>query len=964
MHRIRSLFTELAPKTRRTFLTLGFITLGFVIFSLATIKDLLAPKGINEFIVNPIPIAMSILGCIATILAWKDKTRFASYLLIATAFIGFLLISLFTTQPAYSTVAGLMIVIIPVMIATQSLSEREFIWIIILTLLARSAIQILGTYKLSGPISGVSAQTEFFAERASAILAIFFVGYVALNLNNYPFRVKMILVLSILTIIPTTILAHITSDDLESNLTGEANRSLVLSSDQLASAVDLYIQTTLDATRAEAQIPSLAAFVGQPRPSATFGGQLFPRGTDLERVASETLLSFWRKDPINIVSCKLMDNTGTVQLSTQQSEVGEFVLSQGFFYSPSSNGLPYVSPILISDTGVGVIHFSAPVRSSAGYTIGVLDITYSASVLQQIIVRNSDKFGPSVSAMLLDENNIILAHSSAPDLVYKIINPPNTNALVVLIYDNRLQNLPPEQLTVQMDGLTAGLENISKIQNLSGNFDIQQSPGISGSSTPDRASASKLQSRNWYAVAFVPQSTLLAPVQKQARSVMFISILISMTSIAFALGLTQILVSPILSLTHTSEQITRGEINATATVKTQDEIGALAIAFNSMTERIRDLIGGLEQRVAERTQALERRTVQLQAAADIGSSVARLRDLNELLQQVSHLISQRFGFYHVGVFLLDERGEYAVLRASNSDGGQRMLARRHKLEVGKVGIVGYVTGTGQPRIAFNVGEDAEFFNNPDLPLTQSEMAFPLIAGGKIFGALDIQSTQESAFTDEDVMTIEVLADQIAIAIENARLFSENQAALEASRRAYSEISREGWQRTLQERQARNGYASPAEGQILPISGEASPEFLQSIQSGQAVLTNDDTTLHLPVKVRGQSLGAIRLDKHHDGSHWTPEEITMANALAEQLGAALESARLYNDVSQRANHERIVSEITTRIRSTTDPQLMLQTALDELKRALGADDILVRPYSPSPAGQKAGQKSRPPKSKPS
>jgi GAF domain-containing protein/HAMP domain-containing protein len=958
------LFTELAPKTRRTFLTLGFITLGFVIFSLTTIRDLLAPKGINEFIVNPIPIAISILGCIATILAWKGKTRLASYLLIAAAFIGFLLISLFTTQPAYSTVAGLMIVIIPVMIATQSLSGREFIWIIILTLLARSAIQILGTYKLSAPISGGSAQTELFAERVSAIIAILFGGYVALNLNNYPFRVKMILVLSILTIIPTTILANITSHDLESNLTSEADRSLILSSEQLASAVDLYIQTTLDTTRTEAQIPSLAAFVGQPRPSAAFGGQLFPRGTDLERAASETLLSFCRRDPINIVSCKLMDNTGTVQLSTQQSEVGEFVLTQDFYYSPSSNGLPYVSPILISDIGVGIIHFSAPVRSSAGYTIGVLDITYSASVLQQTIVRNSDKLGLNISAMLLDENNIVLAYTTAPDLVYKIINPPDANTIPALIYENRLQNLPPEQLTVQMDGLTAGLKNVSEIQYFSGDFDHQQSQNPSENPTPDQAGASKLQSRNWYVVTFVPQSTLLAPVQKQARSVMFISILISMVSIAIALGVTQVLVSPILSLRRTSEQITRGDINAIATVKTQDEIGALAIAFNSMTERIRDLIGGLEQRVAERTQALERRAVQLQAAVDVGSSIARLRDLNELLQQVSHLISQRFGFYHIGVFLLDERGEYAVLRASNSDGGQRMLARGHKLEVGEVGIVGHATGTGQPRIALKVGEDAEFFNNPDLPQTQSEMAFPLIAGGKIFGALDIQSTQESAFTDEDVMTLKVLADQIAIAIENARLFSENQAALEAARRAYSEISREGWQHTLQDREAKNGYVSPTKDQILPISGEASPEFLQSIQSGQAVLTNDDTTLHLPVKIRGQSIGAIRMDKHRHGNHWTPEDITMANTLAEQLGAALESARLYNDVSQRANRERIVSEITTRIRSTTDPQVMLQTALDELKRALGADDILVRPYSPSPTGQKAGQKSRPQKSKPS
>ena len=165
-----------------------------------------------------------------------------------------------------------------------------------------------------------------------------------------------------------------------------------------------------------------------------------------------------------------------------------------------------------------------------------------------------------------------------------------------------------------------------------------------------------------------------------------------MVGIAIALGLTQVLISPILNLTRTSQLITQGNINATADVTTQDEIGELAITFNTMTSRIRELIDSLEQRVTERTQALERRAIQLQAAAEVGSTVARLRDLNELTRQVTRVISQRFGFYHVGIFLLDDQGEYAVLRAANSEGGQRMLARGHKLRVGQVGIVGFVTG--------------------------------------------------------------------------------------------------------------------------------------------------------------------------------------------------------------------------------------------------------------------------------
>jgi GAF domain-containing protein len=394
-------------------------------------------------------------------------------------------------------------------------------------------------------------------------------------------------------------------------------------------------------------------------------------------------------------------------------------------------------------------------------------------------------------------------------------------------------------------------------------------------------------------------------------------------------------------LTRTSEQITRGDINASAHVTTQDEIGELATTFNSMNERVRNLVGSLEQRVAERTQALERRAIQLQAAADVGSTAARLRDLGELLRQATRLISQRFGYYHVGIFLVDERGEYALLRATNSEGGQRMLSRGHKLKVGQVGIVGYVTGTGQSRIALNVGEDSAFFNNPDLPATQSEMALPLIVGGKTLGALDIQSTQEAAFSQEDITTLKVLADQIAIAIENARLFSENQIALETAQRAYGNISAEGWQHLLREKLGTVGFVSLGEGQAIPVSENTSPGFRTATQTGQNVLENDDMVLHLPVKIRGQSIGAIRMEKPAGSPRWTLETIAMADALSLQLGAALESARLYQDINLRAQRDATIAQISGRIGGSLRMENILKTTALELSKVFTDTNILVQ-----------------------
>lgn len=248
-------------------------------------------------------------------------------------------------------------------------------------------------------------------------------------------------------------------------------------------------------------------------------------------------------------------------------------------------------------------------------------------------------------------------------------------------------------------------------------------------------------------------------------------------------------------------------------------------------DQLRSLQWVLEQRVSDRTtdlasanqrlgqinrqleQALkqsQRRAVLLQASTQVSRAVAQLRDLNRLLSQVTHLISQYFGFYHVGVFLVDDASigqRYAVLRAANSKGGQRMLGRHHRLAVGLEGIVGYVTGTGQPRVTLDVGADSTFFDNPDLPDTRSELALPLRVGDEIIGALDVQSTKEAAFDQEDLALLTVLADQIAIAIENARLFQRSEAALEEAEETHRRYLRHEWDSFLSARRGKESSSS-------------------------------------------------------------------------------------------------------------------------------------------------------------
>jgi signal transduction histidine kinase len=177
--------------------------------------------------------------------------------------------------------------------------------------------------------------------------------------------------------------------------------------------------------------------------------------------------------------------------------------------------------------------------------------------------------------------------------------------------------------------------------------------------------------------------------------------------------------------------------------------------------------------------ALERRVVHLQVAAEIARDATSIGKVGELLNRTVSLVRDRFGFYHAGIFLVE--GDYAVLRAANGEAGEEMLAKHHQLKVGEVGIVGYVTGSGQPRISLDVGSDAVYFRNPDLPETRSEMAVPLLAGNRVIGALDVQSRQSNAFHSEDIAILQTLADQLAVAIENASLY-------EAAQRRVDELS--------------------------------------------------------------------------------------------------------------------------------------------------------------------------------
>ncbi|MBK8824056.1 MAG: GAF domain-containing protein [Anaerolineales bacterium] len=250
---------------------------------------------------------------------------------------------------------------------------------------------------------------------------------------------------------------------------------------------------------------------------------------------------------------------------------------------------------------------------------------------------------------------------------------------------------------------------------------------------------------------------------------------------------------PLVKLANFATEVSQGNFNAKFDDRRlSGELAMLSSSIKSLTSSAQNSILSLENRVEDRTRELEHRSSLLKAVADVGKAITSFRSLSELLQQTTYLINENFGYYHVGIFLLDEHKEYAILTATNSTGGLRMLENNHQLKVSETSIVGYATQNAKARIALDVGKDAVYFDNPDLPNTRSEMALPLVVGGQILGALDVQSTESQAFSEEDVATLQILAEQLAVAIQNANLLNETEKALEAARTVYGEISRDAW----------------------------------------------------------------------------------------------------------------------------------------------------------------------------
>lgn len=389
---------------------------------------------------------------------------------------------------------------------------------------------------------------------------------------------------------------------------------------------------------------------------------------------------------------------------------------------------------------------------------------------------------------------------------------------------------------------------------------------------------------------------------------LYILLVTSMTSIFISGGF----IGPIRQLQQMVESFQKGHLDESIDIKTGDEIEDVATSFTQLAHELTQAQRNLEGSIMERARDLEQRAFQMQIAAQIAQDTTAARDLEELLNRTVNLIRERFDFYYVGIFLIDDNHEYAVLRAATGEAGQAQIERNYRLKVGDVGIVTYVANTGDMRIVNNVDFDFVYRRESLLPLTRSEAAMPLRIAANVIGVLDVQSTQVNTFTEGDVASLQILADQIAVAIQNARLVGELDRRLNEINLLYQRYTRKSWERQISGGRT-VGYQYDM-SQVLPVKQQIPIDQL-SLSSAQAITLpdqdgSDRSTLIAPLKIFEQVVGTLGVESDEPDHQWTAEEVNLLEAISNQVVLALDNARLLEETQRRAEQLRLLQEITS------------------------------------------------------
>jgi GAF domain-containing protein/HAMP domain-containing protein len=848
---------------------------------------------------------------------------------------------------------SLSLVFLVMTVAAQALSRKQINWVLIVTVVAGLVTLMLDIF--GSWFFRATSRLTFPEYRilivVMSVVAVLVCGYfIARQFVNYTLHTKLILAFLIVALIPLSLLAFLNERTARVRLTAEANRSLLAAASQTAANLDSFVSSNLDIVGVEAQLPALAEYLRLP-------SQARP-GSEAERRALEVLQILARREEPYITSYALLDSNGVDVLDTHSMDVWMDKSDRGYFGVPRDEGRAYVSPVeYSSSTGLPAIYFSSPVYDEGGSFLGVVRVRYNAAVLQQLIAASNDLAGENSFAALFDEFHIPLAHGIAPGTRFKPIVPLEPEMIETLQRAKRLPEVRRSDFFLELPELEYHL-------NAASSDPFFKATDVATGSKLNQVALARTNTQPWLVAFFQPQEVYLSAIQSQGRTTLLFALLIAGLVAGAALGMGQLLASPIVRLNEIASRVAAGDLKARAVPESSDEIGRLATTFNEVTSRLRATFDTLEERVHDRTRRLA-------IAVEISRRLSAILDLASLMREVVTITKETFNYYHVHIYLLDDHHEALIMAEGYGEAGWEMKRQGHSIQLtAERSLVARAAREGRAIVVEDVENDPKWLSNPLLPDTRAEMAIPIKLDQEVAGVLDVQSEKVGGITAEDEAVLQILANQIAVAVRNARLFTETQEALYRAQKLQNLYTSEAW-RTLASNRAGTDYefqlASRAVvGQADAPEAESALHTMETVTwagGGSSVQTSGPTSsraagwidqnspepearvsqraVATPLSLHGQILGVLGIQDANSDRQWTEDEIALIEAVSEQMSLAIENARLFEETGRRAEREKIIANITRQIWASSEMDEVMRTAVEQLGTALNAARVVIQ-----------------------